>query len=157
MAADTPVKMIEIARATSRCGTRRRHSAGASDQKPPSAKPSATRAANRIQTLDASAASRFDTTSSSTRARTITRRSIRPSPTTTIGPANAPTSAVAVTAWPAVPLDTPSPRAMGVSRLAGRNSAVTSANTPSVSESTAPQAARAGPAPSGRCIVVASA
>ncbi len=50
------------------------------------------------------------------------------------------TTAVAVTAWPATPSVMPRLAAIGVSRLAGRNSAVTRPNTPRVSENTAPQA-----------------
>lgn len=48
-------------------------------------------------------------------------------------------SAVAVTACPAVPSLTPSPEAIGYSRLAGRNSPVTSAKTPTMRATTPPQ------------------
>jgi hypothetical protein len=51
------------------------------------------------------------------------------------------TSAVAVTAWPAVPTETERSSAMRVRRLAGRNSAVTRPNTPRDREMIAAQAA----------------
>ncbi len=53
----------------------------------------------------------------------------------------APTTAVAVTAWPARPLLIERSFAIGVRIEAGRNSAVTRAKTPSESETTAGQAA----------------
>ena len=57
-----------------------------------------------------------------------------------VGAAMAPTIAVAVTAWPAAPSVMCRSAANGVSRLAGRNSAVTRPKTPSESETIAPQA-----------------
>ncbi|BEV48612.1 hypothetical protein BconGalA64_11110 [Burkholderia contaminans] len=53
---------------------------------------------------------------------------------------------MAVTACPATPSVTPRLSAIGVNRLAGRNSAVTSPNTPSVIAKTAPQAGSRGAA-----------
>jgi hypothetical protein len=55
-------------------------------------------------------------------------------------PAKVPVSAVAVTACPAAPSLTPRSAAIGVSRLAGRNSAVTRPNTPIAKENTPAQA-----------------
>ncbi len=63
------------------------------------------------------------------------------------------TAAVAVTACPAMPSEIPRSFAIGVSRLAGRNSAPTSPNTPSVIAITAPQAGLASASLSGVAIV----
>ena len=57
-------------------------------------------------------------------------------------PAKKATIAVAVTACPASDSEMSSDRAIGVSRLAGRNSAVTKLATPSVRERTAGHEAR---------------
>ena len=50
--------------------------------------------------------------------RIVTRRSTQPSPKTTIDPANAPNTAIAVTTCPAVPFEIPRPMDMGVIKLA---------------------------------------
>ena len=50
-------------------------------------------------------------------------------------------TAVAVMAWPTAPLDTPKSAAIGVSRLIGRNSAVTRPKAPRAREMTAHHAA----------------
>ena len=55
-------------------------------------------------------------------------------------PATIPTRDVAVTTCPAAPTETPRSAAIGVSRLAGRNSAVTWLNAPSIKETTAAHA-----------------
>ncbi len=59
-------------------------------------------------------------------------------------PVTSATSAVAVTVCPATPSLTPRLAAIGVSRLAGKNSAVMSPKTPSPSDQTARQAGLAG-------------
>ena len=139
VATDTPARITDIARANRRSGTSRIASAAAIDQKPPSATPRITRAASSTPSEDAVTASRLDSTSSSVSATMTARRSKRRVSSGMDGAATAPTSAVAVTVWPAAPALMPRSAAIAVSRLAGRNSAVTRPKTPSVSEAMALQ------------------
>ncbi len=92
--------------------------------------------------LVANAVSTLETTSIAISAQTMTRRSSRPEPSTRSGPAKAATTAVAVIAWPTEPLETPRSAAIGVSRLTGRNSAVTRPKAPKDNEKTGAQAVR---------------
>ncbi len=62
----------------------------------------------------------------------------------TSSPANKATTAVTVTACPASASDTPRSAAIGVNRLAGRYSAVSSPKTPMASENTATHADEEG-------------
>lgn len=96
--------------------------------------------------LDDSATSRLEAIIRVEKPSSTTRRSsprVRPG---TSSPANKATTAVTVTAWPANASDTPISPPMGVSKLAGRYSAVNKPNTPIASENTAIQAAEAGAA-----------
>lgn len=138
--------MIDSARGTIAVGTSRIAVAVAIVQKPPSAMPSTTRPISSVVRFGANATARFDATSStentsSTRRRSMVRVSAEISRLVTSA-----TVAVAVTAWPATPSVTPRLSAIGVSRLAGRNSAVTRPNTPSVIAKTAPHAGSRGAA-----------
>jgi hypothetical protein len=142
VASETPVKMMAMARGMSAGGTSRRASAADIAQKPPRLMPSRMRENNSTGRFEASAASVFETMSRHVSSHRIRRRSNWDVPTTIAGPAMAPTTAVAVTAWPARPLLIERSRAIGVRMEAGRNSAVTRAKTPSESETMAGQAAR---------------
>ncbi len=139
-----PLKIIDSARGSDAAGTRRMATAAAMLQKPPRAMPSRMRINNSTTRLDENATSRLDAIISvenpnSTRRRSMPR--VRPG---TSNPANKATTAVTVTAWPASASDTPRSRAIGVSRLAGRYSAVSRPNTPIARENTAIQAGVVG-------------
>src|SRR5262245_9694165 len=126
-----------MARGKSRMGASRMASAADIDQKPPSAMPSSTRAASSWKSPVAEAAIRLDSTSNKVRVHRTSRRSMFFVRIAMVGAAMAPTIAVAVTACPAAPSEMPRSVAIGVSRLAGRNSAVTRPNTPSESDTIA--------------------
>lgn len=149
VATDTPVRMKDMARANSEAGTSRMASAADMDQKPPRAMPSATRATSSVGRLLARAERAFDSTSITVKASITHRRSMRRVSSGSEGAATAATSAVTVTAWPAAPSLTRRSLAIAVSRLAGRNSAVTRPNTPSAMEATAVQRASVGSAAGG--------
>ena len=85
------------------------------------------------------AARRLDRTSSNVSVHSTSLRSMLLVKIASVNPAMAPTTAVAVTVWPAAPSVMLRSLAMRVSRLAGRNSAVTRPNTPSDRETTAAQ------------------
>ncbi|MNV35989.1 hypothetical protein D3C71_1274500 [compost metagenome] len=141
-----PLKMIDKARGSSAAGTRRMATAVAMLQNPPSAMPSNTRITSSTAMLDDSATSRLEAIISAEKPSSTTRRSsprVRPG---TSKPANKATTAVTVTAWPAKACDTPRSTAIGVSRLAGRYSAVSKPKTPIANENTAIQAAEVGAA-----------
>ena len=129
-----------MARGISRIGTSRSAIAADIAQKPPSATPSTTRASRSSDSDEAKVASRFETMSNAVSIHITSLRSRRRVMMAIVGAAMAPTTAVAVTACPASPSLTPRSRAIGVSRLAGRNSAVTRPKTPSARDTTAPQA-----------------
>jgi len=149
VATDTPARISDMARANWGSGTSRIVSAADIDQNPPRATPSITRAASSRARLPAVAASTLDSTSRALRASMTWRRSRRRVSSGSDGAATAPTRAVAVTAWPAAPSLTPRSVAMAVSRLAGRNSAMTRPKTPIVSEATAGQWVSAAGAAAG--------
>lgn len=86
----------------------------------------------------------LDSTSSSVKAIMTIRRSMRRVSSGSDGAATAATSAVTVTAWPAAPSLTRRSLAMAVSRLAGKNSAVTRPKTPRAMDATAAQRASVG-------------
>ncbi|MEY9587670.1 hypothetical protein ABIA15_006491 [Sinorhizobium fredii] len=134
------MKMIDMARGTRRIGTRRSAIAAIIDQKPPSPMPRTTRATSSMVRLVANAASRLERISARVKLQSTSRRSNPRVMIAIVGAAMAPTTAVAVTACPAVPSLIPRSAAIGVSTLAGRNSAVTRPNTPSASEMTPAQA-----------------
>jgi AraC-like DNA-binding protein len=93
VATETPVSTTAIARGMSRGGTRRIASAAAMDQKPPRATPSSTRAASSVGRLEAVAAIAFERMRIMVRPSSTQRRSRFDAPTTTAGPAMAPTTA----------------------------------------------------------------
>ncbi len=140
VAAETPLKMIDKARGTDASGTRRIVNAADIVQNPPSAAPSRTRPTSSMGRLRAKAAMRLD----------INRRIVKPSirirrsrfrmTAVTRRLDSRAKAAVAVTVCPAAPSLILKSAAIGVSKLAGRNSAVTKANTPSAIEPTAAQA-----------------
>lgn len=142
-----PLKIIDSARGSSLAGTSRIATAAAMLQKPPSATPSSMRISSSTPRLDDRATSRFDAIISVEKASSTWRRSKRRVRRGTSRPANSATTAVIVTACPASASDTRISAAIGVSRLAGRYSAVSKPNTPIVSENTAIQAGAAGSAP----------
>jgi hypothetical protein len=130
VATETPVSDIDIARGTNRVGTSRMVKAPAIDQKPPSPIPKSTRASRRVVSPVAVAARMLDRTSSSVSVHSTSLRSMFLVKIASVSPAMPPTIAVAVTVWPAAPSVTLRSFAIRVSRLAGRNSAVTRPNTP---------------------------
>ena len=146
VAAETPLKMIDKARGTDSSGTRRIVKAADIVQNPPSAAPSRTRPTSSMGKLKAKAAIRFD----------INRRIVKPSirirrsrfrmTAVTKRLEISAKMAVAETVCPAAPSLILKSAAIGVSRLAGRNSAVTRENTPSAIEPTAAQAGSPEPA-----------
>ncbi len=131
VATATPLKMIDSARGTIAAGTSRIAVAADMVQKPPSAMPSSTRPSRIARKVPAEATSRLEITSSTEKASSTRRRSMPRVRTAISRLVTSATAAVTVTAWPAVPSVMPRLAASGVSRLAGRNSAVTSPNTPS--------------------------
>ncbi len=133
--------MNDIARGNFDSGTSRIASAAAIDQNPPSATPSITRAVSNGHRLSATTASALDSTSSVVSASITCLRSMRRVSSGIDGAAMAPIRAVAVTVCPAAPSLMDRSEASAVSRLAGRNSAVTRPNTPSASAPTAAQRA----------------
>ncbi|CUI85673.1 Uncharacterised protein [Achromobacter dolens] len=141
-----PLKMIDNARGSKAGGTRRMATAAAMLQKPPSATPSKIRIASSTARLEDIATNRLEATIRVLKASSTARRSsarVRPG---TSSPANNATTAVTVTACPASASETPRSSAIGVSRLAGRYSAVSKPNTPIASENTAIQAGGASAA-----------
>ncbi len=139
-----PLKTIDNARGRRAGGTRRIVTAAAMAQKPPSAMPSKTRITRSIVMLEETATSKLEAIINVEKARSTTRRSSPLVKTGTNRPETSATTAVTVTACPAKASDTPSSAAIGVSRLAGRYSAVSRPNTPVVSENTASHAADTG-------------
>ena len=140
VAAETPETMIDRALGTLASGTSRITTAVESDQKPPSAAPSSSRPASSTSTLPANATIRLETISSSEKPISTCRRSIRWVKAATSRLATTPIAAVAVTACPARPSLMRRSPAIGVSRLAGRNSAPTRLKTPRLMAKTAAQA-----------------
>src|SRR5580692_7989091 len=146
VAAETPLKMIDKARGTDASGTRRIVSAADIDQKPPSPTPRRTRPISSMGRLRAKAAMKLD----------INRRIVKPSNTirrsrfritaVTRRLDRSAKAAVAVTVWPAARSLILKSAAIGVSKLAGRNSAVTKENTPRANAPTANQAGSLEPA-----------
>ena len=84
--------------------------------------------------MGAKATSRLEIICSTEKNISTQRRSILLVAGVISSPVTSATSAVAVTACPAIPSVTPRLAAMGVNKLAGRNSAVIKPNTPSPSE-----------------------
>ncbi|KAG1384948.1 hypothetical protein G6F59_017701 [Rhizopus arrhizus] len=108
--------------------------------------PSSRRIVRSTQMLDENSTNMFEAIISVEKPSRTTRRSMpRVSPGTS-NPANNATTAVTVTACPAKASDTLRAAAIGVSRLAGRYSAVNRPNTPIANENTAIQAAEVGAA-----------
>ena len=103
-------------------------------QNPPIATPSNSRPISRTCSVGAKATSRLEMICSTEKNINTQRRSIFLVAGVMSNPVTSATSAVAVTACPAIPSDTPRLAAIGVSKLAGRNSAVIRPNTPSPSE-----------------------
>jgi hypothetical protein len=81
----------------------------------------------------------FEMINSTHSASMISLRSRRPMMRASVGAAMPPSTAVAVTVCPAAPSLIPMPRAKGVSRPAGKNSLLTRAKVPKLSEMTASQ------------------
>ena len=145
--------MTDKAFGTTASGTSRIMVAAESVQKPPSAMPSSTRPASSMARLDAIATRRFEKIRRTERPSSTSRRSILRVTTVISRLVTSATAAVAVTAWPAMPSEILRSAAIGVSRLAGRNSAPTSPNTPNVIDITAPQAGRASASLCGAAFV----
>ncbi|CDG51992.1 exported hypothetical protein [Halomonas sp. A3H3] len=120
-----------MARANRLSGTMRIARAAAIDQNPPKAIPSSTRAKIKTKKLFAVAAKTLETTSSSDKPSSTNLRSKLRVRSGIVSAASAATAAVAVTAWPVAPTEMLRSAAMAVSRLAGKNSAVTKPKTPS--------------------------
>ncbi|MNY10539.1 hypothetical protein D3C86_1435240 [compost metagenome] len=137
VATETPVRIMAMARGILSSGTSLSASAADMAQKPPRPMPSRTREANSMKRPFAKAAKVLEMISSVVSPSNVQRRSMLRVPMTTPGPATAATSAVTVMDWPAMPELTARSAESGVSRLTGRNSAVTSPKTPSESETTA--------------------
>src|ERR1700761_1380648 len=140
VARDTPLNMIDSARGTMAPAPRRMAVAADMVQTPPIAMPSNTRPARMVGRFGAYATNTFETISNTEKASNTQRRSILRVAVAINRLVSIATAAVAVTACPASPSVTPRLDAIGVSRLAGKNSAVTNPKTPSASEKTAPQA-----------------
>jgi hypothetical protein len=140
VAAETPLKMIDNARGTDSSGTRRIVKAADIVQNPPSAAPSNTRPMSSMGKLKAKAAIRFEINKRIVKPSISVRRSRFRMTAVTKRLEMSAKMAVAETVCPAAPSLILKSAAMGVSRLAGRNSAVTSENTPRAKEPTAAQA-----------------
>ena len=145
MASETPAFTMVIARPSRSAGTSCAVTASDIAQNPERAMPSSSRDASISPNAGAMATSTFDAIASVVRPVITHRRSTRGSAETISGPPMMPLMLVAVTSWPAAPSVMPSSAAIGESRLAGRNSLVTSVKMPSPSAATASQAARGLP------------
>lgn len=122
--------MIASAFGTWAAGTRRIVVAVDIAQKPPMAIPNSRRPSRRNASESAKATIRLETICSTEKNISTQRRSILRVAVAISRPVTNATSAVAVTACPAIPSLTPRLLAIGVNRLAGRNSATIRPNTP---------------------------
>jgi hypothetical protein len=136
VASETPVLTTVIARPRRCAGTSWAAIARAIAQKPATAMPSSTRAPSNTAKSDATAMSKLEMIDSVVRPSMSKRRSSRGNSAAIVNPVIAPMTPVAVIACPAMPSVIARSVAMGESKLAGRNSAVTSVNVPSPIEAT---------------------
>ncbi|MND81731.1 hypothetical protein D3C80_735360 [compost metagenome] len=134
MATDTLEKITASAFGTLSAGTSRIAVAVDIAQKPPMAIPSSKRPNSNTFRVGANATSRLEIICSTEKNISTQRRSIFFVAGVISKPVTSATSAVAVTACPAMPSVTPRLAAIGVNKLAGKNSAVIRPNTPSPSE-----------------------
>ena len=135
---------MESAFGTSRAGTRRIAVAVDIAQNPPIATPSSKRPASNTCSEGAKATNRLEIICSSVKNINTQRRSILLVAEVISSPVTRATNAVAVTVCPASPSLMPRLCAIGVRRLAGKNSAVIRPKTPRASDQTAFQAGFAG-------------
>nr|VUD31995.1 Uncharacterised protein [Raoultella sp. NCTC 9187] len=118
---------------TNAAGTRRIAVAVDIDQNPPMAIPSSRRPRSKNSSEGAKATIMLEMICSTEKNISTQRRSIFLVAGVMSSPVTSATSAVAVTACPAIPSLTPRLVAIGVNRLAGRNSATIRPKTPSAS------------------------
>jgi hypothetical protein len=140
VATDTAPKMVDRALGTSLAGTKRMATAADMAQKPPMATPSSTRPMVRTRKVGAKATNALDKTCSTENESRTQRRSKRLVTTAMSRLANMATTAVIEMACPARPSVIAKSRAIGVSRLTGRNSEVIKPDTPRARANTAFQA-----------------
>lgn len=138
-AAETPPKITAVARPMSAVGTSRGARPPARAQKPPMAIPSRTRAPRTTAKCPAAAVARFAAATSAIRTTRTARRSAPAARRAISGAATAATRPGTVTIRPAVPADTLSSDATGVSRPTGSSSAVITVKMPSVTAPTRAQ------------------
>ena len=130
---ETAEKIIASAFGTIAAGTRRMVVAVDIDQKPPMAIPSSRRPSSKNSSEPAKATIMLEIICKTEKNISTQRRSIFRVAVVISSPVTNATSAVAVTACPAIPSLTPRLAAIGVNKLAGRNSATIRPNTPSAS------------------------